>query len=255
MKSLRSAALTRQWAGLCSGGFSRVGLGTLALALAATQLACTDPVKFSSAAALSTIAPADWPIPAVVEADFGAVVPSTDVRSVAKGVLLSRDHADADFIIIDKKGAMVYVFDANGTLRGASPVLLGSAVGDETVPGIGLRPIAQVLPEERTTPAGRFIAERGRNTLGEDVVWVDYDAAVSMHRVRTTNPKERRLERLATPTADDNRISYGCINVPVAFYEGVVAPTFAAQRAIVYVLPDVKPMAQVFNFYAGLAKN
>ena len=232
-----------------------MGLGTLALALVATQVACIDPVKFSSAAALSTIAPADWPIPAVVEADFGVVVPSKEVRSVANGVLHSRDHVEADFIIIDKKNAMVYVFDANGTLRGASPVLLGSAVGDDTVPGIGSRPIAQVLPEERTTPAGRFIAERGRNTLGEDVVWVDYDAAVSMHRVRATNPKERRLERLATPTADDNRISYGCINVPVAFYEAVIAPTFAVDRAVVYVLPDVKPMAQVFNFYAGLAKN
>ena len=103
--------------------------------------------------------------------------------------------------------------------------------------------------------AGRFLAERGRNTSGEDVVWVDYDAAVSMHRVRTTNAKERRLERLATPTVEDNRISYGCINVPVAFYNSHIKPAFAKHRAVVYVLPEVKPVQQVFGSYDVAAKH
>jgi hypothetical protein len=106
-----------------------------------------------------------------------------------------------------------------------------------------------VLPGERTTPAGRFVGERGHNARGEDVVWVDYDAAVSMHRVLTTNPAERRLERLATPTKDDNRVSYGCINVPVAFYETYLRPAFASQRAIVYVLPEFKSLDSVFGSY------
>lgn len=186
---------------------------------------------------------------AVRLADFGDASPSPEARHVADWVADSRDNANAEFIIVDKRDARVYVFDADARLRGSSPVLLGAALGDESVPGIGTRPIAEVRPDERTTPAGRFVAERGRNLNGEDVVWVDYDAAVSMHRVRATNPVERRLERLATPTVDDNRISYGCINVPVAFYEAYVSPTVAAQRAIVYVLPEVKPVQQVFNSY------
>jgi hypothetical protein len=81
-----------------------------------------------------------------------------------------------------------------------------------------------VLPQEKTTPAGRFIGEPGRNARGEDVIWVDYDAAVSMHRVITFNAAERRLERLKTPTIEDNRISYGCINIPVEFYEATSDP-------------------------------
>jgi hypothetical protein len=182
-------------------------------------------------------------------ADFGQASPSPEARHIADWIADSRDNANADFIIVDKRAAKAYVFDAEARLRGASPVLLGSALGDDSVPDIGLRPIAEVRPEERTTPAGRFVAERGRNLKGEDVVWVDYDAAVSMHRVRTTKPSERRLERLATPTVDDNRISYGCINVPVAFYEAYVRPTVATRRAIVYVLPDIKPVQQVFNAY------
>jgi hypothetical protein len=126
---------------------------------------------------------------------------------------------------------------------------MGSAQGDHTVPGIGDRPIAQVLPEERTTPAGRFVAELGMNTNGEDIVWVDYNAAVSMHRVRANVAAERRLERLASPQIDDNRISYGCINLPVAFYEGVLSPTVKAQGAIIYVLPETTTPQMVFNSY------
>ena len=122
-------------------------------------------------------------------------------------------------------------------------------MGDDSVPGIGKRPIAQVQPHERTTPAGRLMAERGHNTLGHDIVWVDYDAAVSIHRVRTSNASEGRLQRLATASVDDKRISYGCINVPVAFYDTYVQPTFATQRAPVYVLPELKPVQQVFGSY------
>lgn len=180
-------------------------------------------------------------------ADFGTVSPSKDARQLADWVANTHDNGGAEFMIVDKRNARVYVFDATARLRGASPVLLGAAKGDDTVPGIGSRPLSEVKLEERTTPAGRFVAERGRNHKGEDVVWVDYDAAVSMHRVRATKPIERRLERLATPTMADNRISYGCINVPVAFYETYVSPTVASKRGIVYVLPEVKSMEQVFG--------
>ena len=129
--------------------------------------------------------------------------------------------------------------------------LLGAALGDDSVPGIGQRPLSQVRPEERTTPAGRFAGEAGRNLVPEDVVWVDYENAVSMHRVRATQPAERRLERLATPTPQDNRISYGCINVPVSFFEGVIWPRFRASGGMVYVLPDRKPLAEVFPMLAA----
>ena len=180
-------------------------------------------------------------------AEFNGLPSSEDIRKLADWISYSHDNGNAGFVVIDKKQARAYVFDADARLLGSSPVLLGAARGDDSVPGIGSRPLSQVTLGERTTPAGRFIAERGRNSRGEDVVWVDYDAAISMHRVRTTDPKERRLERLATQTSDDKRISYGCINVPVAFYEAFVSPTFASQRAVVYVLPEIEPVQQMFG--------
>ena len=188
-------------------------------------------------------------------ANFAKEKPSDDARHIADWVADSRDNARVKFFIIDKKAARIYVFDADAQLKGSSAVLLGFAKGDDSAPGIGLKPLKAVKPEEKTTPAGRFVAERGRNTSGEDVIWIDYDAAVSMHRVRTTNAKERRLERLATSTVDDNRISYGCVNVPVAFYNTHIRPVFAKRRAIVYVLPETKIAQQVFKSYNVAAKH
>jgi hypothetical protein len=189
----------------------------------------------------------------VSRADLHGQEASADVRRIVDWIATTNDASGSAFVVVDKRDARVYVFDGDAGLRASSPVLLGGARGDDTVPGIGAREIADVLPEERTTPAGRFVGERGHNARGEDVVWVDYNAAVSMHRVITSNPEERRLERLATPTSEDNRISYGCINVPVDFYETYIQPTFASHRAIVYVLPEIRSLAEVFGLHETMS--
>ena len=71
-----------------------------------------------------------------------------------------------------------------------------------------------------------------------------------MHRVRIVDPKERRLERLATGAAQDRRISYGCINIPVAFFDAVMKPMLGASPAVIYVLPERKALADVFPAYS-----
>lgn len=187
-------------------------------------------------------------------ADFGAATPAPDARQLADWIARARDNQGKAFFLIDKVHATLYVFDRNARLQASTPVLLGAALGDDSVPGIGSRPMAQILPGERTTPAGRFVAEVGRNLQGEDVVWVDHDAAVSMHRVRTGNALERRAERLGTATVDDNRISYGCINVPVPFYERHVQTVFVASpTSVVYVLPDTRSLQAQFGLHPSPA--
>lgn len=182
-------------------------------------------------------------------ADFGTVTPTDDARWLADWVADARDNGNTAFLIVDKRTAQLHVFDADAIRVASTPILLGAATGDGSVPGIGSRPMASIDMRERTTPAGRFVGERGRNASGEDVVWVDYDAAVSLHRVRLTDPAERRAERLASPSAADNRISYGCINVPVAFYERYVQAIFVQRHAVIYVLPDDSSAQEVFGPY------
>jgi hypothetical protein len=180
---------------------------------------------------------------------FGPERASSDARQIADWIVDSADNAGLPFVIVDKIDARIFVFDPGGRIQGAAPALLGAARGDDTVPGIGERELSDMPPETRTTPAGRFVAALGMDARGEDVVWVDYEAAVSLHRVITFNPQERRLERLATPTPLDNRISYGCINVPKRFYEKVVSPAFTGTAGIVYVLPETRPARELFGAY------
>ncbi|HEX2544378.1 MAG TPA: hypothetical protein VHL79_05845 [Ramlibacter sp.] len=182
-------------------------------------------------------------------ADFRGEQPTADARLVADWAVFTGNHKKHAFVVIDKKDARVYIFGPDGKLRDSAPALLGSARGDDSFPGIGDKPLSQIRPEEKTTPAGRFVAEPGVNTNNEDIIWVDYDAAVSMHRVRPTVEAERRLERLATLTTDDNRISFGCVNLPVSFYESVLSPIVQKHGAIVYVLPETKSVQAVFGAF------
>lgn len=182
-------------------------------------------------------------------ADFKRESASMDVRHIADWVVDSSDNRSLPFMIIDKKEAKVFVFNSDGQLLGVAPTLLGLSLGDDSVPGIGDRQLSTIRPEERTTPAGRFVAALGRNSHGVGILWIDYDNAISLHRVITTNRSEQRAQRLATPSPSDNRISYGCINVPVKFYEGVVNQVFKRTNGIVYVLPETRLAQEVFNSY------
>nr|WP_239027460.1 hypothetical protein [Ramlibacter algicola] len=189
------------------------------------------------------------PGPATHLADFGGRRASADAKHVANWVVDSGDAKGHAFVIVDKKDARVFVFDPEGKLLNSAPALIGAAVGDDPVPGIGEKPLKDVKPEEKTTPAGRFVAEPGVNAGGEDIVWVSYDLAVSMHRVRPLVKAERRLQRLASRTSKDNRISFGCINLPVTFYERTLKPTVARHGAIVYVLPETRTPQEQFGSY------
>jgi hypothetical protein len=188
--------------------------------------------------------------PAVAgRADFRQEQASAEARHVADWAIDSGDHAGLPFAVVDKVHSRVFVFDASGRLRGAAPALLGAAQGDDAVPGIGERKMSAIRAEERTTPAGRFVASLEKSLHGDEILWVDYDAAIALHRVIATVPAERRLQRLASLVPADRRITYGCINVPVKFFDNVVAPIFRGGGGIVYVLPETRAPREVFRSY------
>ncbi|MEI9989074.1 MAG: hypothetical protein WDM86_03465 [Rhizomicrobium sp.] len=217
---------------------------TLASAGDAPRFAMADeaiPANSDTSTRLAPSSPAGKP----QGANFLGEVASNDARLVADWVVASGDNHGLPFAIVDKIRAKVFVFDNVGQLRGATFALLGTARGDDSVPGIGSRKLSAIGPQDRTTPAGRFVAALGHD-FKQDILWIDYGASISMHRVITGNPGDHRLQRLATPSPLDKRITYGCINVPVKFYEDVVLKTFTGTNGVIYILPEIKKIADVF---------
>jgi hypothetical protein len=219
-------------------------LVALVLAWAMAASACE-----ASSLAVAKGPAADAAAPSVVQvsrtADFRGGAASDDARRVADWVVASADNVGSPFVIVDKIRAKVFVFDKDGRLLGSTLALLGRARGDDTVPGIGTRRLANIQPWERTTPAGRFVAQTGHD-FHQDILWIDYENSISMHRVVKGDPGDNRLGRLATASPLDKRISYGCINVPVKFYDDVVLKAFTGARGVVYILPEIKAIEDVF---------
>jgi hypothetical protein len=166
---------------------------------------------------------------------------------VADWIAESGDNRSLPYIIVDKANASLRMFDAKGRPVGEVPVLIGVAVGDEASPGIGSKNLAEIGPAEKTTPAGRFLAKFGLAVGKERVLWVDYATSVALHPIpKGAKAKERRRQRMLSATSADNRITFGCINVPAAFYSKSVRPLFQRKGGYVYVLPDTSPIEDVF---------
>jgi hypothetical protein len=225
-----------------------------ALALFAIALFCGFPTGTATAVG-SPQARAESPTasapsaPDQLRANFRGGAASAAARQVADWIVASGDNRGLAFVIVDKVNARLFLFDAGGTVRAAVPVLVGLARGDDSPAGIGTRPLSAITPGERITPAGRFVAEPGQNLSGKDILWVDYAAAISLHRASDRKPgmtAKSRVERLTGATGG-RRISYGCINVSAAFYDDFVRPAFSGTTGIVYILPETRSARAEFR--------
>ena len=180
--------------------------------------------------------------------DGSAVIArSATMDRVAGWIAASRDNGGLPYVIVDKTSASLGLFDASGKPIADVPVLVGIAVGDEATPGIGAKNLAEIGPAEKTTPAGRFRARFGLAAGRQRVLWVDYALSVAIHPIPPkADKREQRRVRLLSPVPDDNRITFGCINVASAFYRTRLRPLFRKKGGYVYVLPDTRPLESVF---------
>ena len=172
---------------------------------------------------------------------------SAAAMRVADWIAVSGDNRALPYIIVDKRSASLFLFDGRRRPLGKAPVLTGIAIGDDATPGVGTKSLAQIGPAEKTTPAGRFLARYGLAAGKQRVLWVDYADSVALHPIPSdAAKKERRRLRMESPEPSDHRITFGCINVPLAFYNKNVRPLFRKKGGYVYVLPDTKPLEVVF---------
>jgi len=178
---------------------------------------------------------------------FNGQATSSQIQRAARWIIVSGDNAGLPYVLIDKVNAHVYVFDAAGQIKGTAAALLGMSRGDRSTQGTGDLKIAAILPHDRITPAGRFLASLSRDIHGGEILLIDYAASIALHPMVKGTPVERRAQRLKSTTAQDNRISYGCINVPATFYQTVVSPTFAHSNGVVYILPEMGAARDLFG--------
>jgi hypothetical protein len=212
--------------------------------LVAVCLAITSGPASSAAANASTP-----PSSTENRVDLRGEAVSADVQHIADWAVHSGDNKGMPFIIVDKVHAKAAAFDRSGKLLRSTPILIGMGVGDAFEPGVLQMDMHETTPSQRITPAGRYVAEEDLNLAGERVLWVDYDAGIAIHKLPAKKTQQRRHERIRSPNPADHRITYGCINVPVAFYDQVVRRNFRAKGGIVYVLPDSAPVQAVFKSY------
>jgi hypothetical protein len=190
-------------------------------------------VLFDRLAGTSTQAEASPAQHAALERDRA----SPEVLQVARWAVNSNDHAGLPFFVVDKTKARLFAFDAAGHLRASTAVLLGSHRGD-----------GSASPE---TPAGRFVSDTWRTALDDGIVWRGGRAALSLHRASSPTAPGRAVQRLASATVEDKRISDGSLHVTDEFYGLYVAP-LRAGGSIAYVLPEVLPMRELFALLGDL---
>lgn len=242
---LRASALSLGLA--CAGALLPAAAQTAPVETASERAPAEKPAARKATSQKKTVAkkPAEEQH-AIDEVDPGQPV-SESVVSIAGWIIASGDNRGLPFAIVDKSLAQVLVFGKDGKLKGLAPVLIGSAIGDESAPGVGDRELSDIPQDERTTPAGRYVAGYGPAVGGDTVLWVDYATAVSIHPIQATRAsrKEKRQQRLASATPEDNRITHGCINVSPGFYSRIVQPTFR-KGGVFYVLPDSGALQTAF---------
>lgn len=158
---------------------------------------------------------------------------TADANAVNNYVQENNDTNGKPYVVADKRGGVVYLYDGEGNLINESPALFGREVSDATT--------------TNSTPAGKFKlsyiptdqAGYGGSVQGFATQGTDKDTGatrvLALHRVWTQNPAQNRTARLTSKTTGDNRISNGCINVPNDFYNANLDGNF---DGFIYVIPE-----------------
>ncbi|MFH1201167.1 MAG: L,D-transpeptidase family protein [bacterium] len=156
----------------------------------------------------------------------------------AKNIYLYAINLASDYVIIDKPTATMYVIGQDKKLRGSFPVLLGKTKGE--MPNKA-DPDSDDAGAQATTPAGKYKLSYKKIATSD---FLEYKGKIfSIYGsddlgLHMTYPKEhkKRTEALNTPTTDDNRMTYGCINVSEENFQKYLISI--NENALLFITPD-----------------
>ena len=178
------------------------------------------------------------------KADFKGVEASRDIRLVAEWQV--RQGHGKSFVMLDKINGLIYAFDGKGVLLAKAPSLYGASGKDLLSEESASKTMDQMTTADKVTPAGVFGAKGVNNSsYGFTVNFAEYKTgAIAIHIVYLGTPSENRQYRLDSKSPLDNRISYGCINVPAEFMS--VMKAHFSKDSVVIVLPELQSAESFF---------
>jgi len=147
------------------------------------------------------------------------------------------------FMVADKPNGMLHIFKEDGSHALSDPTLYGKDTGDV------MEAVSSLKGGAKITPAGKFTLKARASTYagGQELILVeskDYTGYIAIHAADTSDASENRLGRLDTPSAADNRVSYGCINTKHDTFINEIAPNIAnLDGGMVFVVPDAQEQA------------
>ena len=144
------------------------------------------------------------------------------------------------FIIADKPNGMLHIFKEDGSHALSDAALYGKDKGDV------LDAISSLEGGPKITPAGKFTMKEVPGKYAGKVSLMlmesqDYTGYIAVHAADTSNQSENRLDRLASTTTEDNRISYGCINTNHDTFINKIKPNISKlDGGMMFILPDAQ---------------
>ena len=147
------------------------------------------------------------------------------------------------FMVADKPNGMLHIFKEDGSHALSDPTLYGKDKGDV------LAAVSSLEGGPKITPAGKFTMKESPADYagGTSLILMeskDYTGYIAVHAADTSTPSENRLGRLATPSAEDNRISYGCINTKHDTFINEIKPNISKlDGGMMFILPESEEKA------------
>jgi len=152
------------------------------------------------------------------------------------------ENINDSYLIIDKPSATMFVFNNSKELVATFPVLLGQTKGESPNTADSDSDVAI----NATTPAGKYkMGEMGITDINKNDSILYHGRIISLLgggglAMHVTYPLElqKRTRALNTPTAEDNRMSWGCINISPENFDKFIRPYFAKGDQIIFITSD-----------------
>ena len=204
-----------------------VSEGVLAIGLVFNPSANLDVFKYDAQQIIQQTVEIRTDVPAAAQAKMSPLAKDVYSRVAPAAVKTGKG-----FIIADKPNGMIHIFSNSGEIIAQDPALFGKDTGD-------------VMTGEKITPAGKFNlkAQKWEDYAGGHTLdlWTQDGQfeGVAVHAAWLAHPTERRVERLASTTAADNKISGGCINTGHDTFLKKILPNLdKLDGGMIFVLPD-----------------